>query len=64
MKDLHKKSIGDLQKSLKELRQKLLSFRFDSATSQIKNVKTARNLKRDIARILTEINKRVKSDNK
>lgn len=52
-----KKNI-ELQKELNEKRESLRSFRFGVAGSKIKNIKEARNLKKEIARILTELSKR------
>ncbi|MAG12378.1 50S ribosomal protein L29 [bacterium] len=49
-------------KELKELlsakRKSLRVFRFDIAGSKIKNIREGRNTRREIARVLTEINKR------
>lgn len=55
MKEIKGKSIKDLAKLLNDKRESLLDFRFGSAGSKVKNVKEARNLKKDIARIMTEI---------
>lgn len=51
-------SDADLVKALGEKREALRDFRFTVATSQTRNVKEGREYKRDIARILTEINNR------
>lgn len=63
MKDLHKTSIKDLQKMLHDKREALRDFRFKSAGSRVRNVKEGRNDRRDIARILTELNGRSKIEN-
>lgn len=47
----------ELLKVLAEKRVAVRDFRFGMAGSKIKNVKEGRNLRKDIARILTEINK-------
>lgn len=52
------KKDSDLEKELKEARISLRKFRFDISGSRIKNVKTARGLKKTIARVLTEMRRR------
>ena len=56
--DLKKKSDKDLEKSLKEKRESLRQFRFGISNSKTRNIKEGKNLKRDIARILTELKTR------
>jgi len=56
--ELPKKSISDLYKTLEEKRNALRTFRFEMAGSRTRNVKEGRAAKKDIARILTEINSR------
>lgn len=51
------KSKEDLVKALYEKRDSLRSFRFGEAGSKTRNVKEGTTLKKDIARILTELNK-------
>lgn len=50
------KSVQDLQKSLALKRVTLRDFRFGVAGSK-KNVKVGREAKKDIARIMTELNR-------
>ncbi len=50
------KSESELQGLLADKREALRVFRFDMSGSKVKNIKTGRNLRKDIARILTEIN--------
>ena len=52
--DFTKKNDKDLDKLLVERREELRGFRFGIAGSKIRNVKTGKNLRKDIARILTE----------
>ncbi len=52
------KTEKELQKGLAEKRNKLREFRFQIAKGKIKNVKEASLLRKDVARILTEINKK------
>lgn len=47
----------ELQKLLNEKREALRSFIFNAKSSKITNTKLAKNLKKDIARILTILNK-------
>jgi len=58
MKDLNKKIEKDLNKMIAEKRESLRNFRFGSSGSKIKNVKEGNTLKKDIARIFTELRKR------
>lgn len=52
-----KKETKDLHKQLREKRDALKEFRFGVSGSKIKNVKEAQGLRKDIARILTTLNK-------
>jgi ribosomal protein L29 len=47
----------DLVKALYEKRESLRSFRFGEAGSKTRNVKEGSALRKDIARIMTELNK-------
>jgi ribosomal protein L29 len=51
------KSKEDLVKALYEKREALRAFRFGTAGSKTRNVKEGASVKKDIARILTELNK-------
>ena len=63
MKEYKDKSIGELEKVLVEKREALRVFRFAMSGSKVKNVKVGRGIRKDIARVMTEINgsKSVKS---
>lgn len=61
MTDIQKKSDKDLAKSIVELRESLRAFRFGVAGSKIRNMKEGHNIKKDIARHLTELTKRGRS---
>ena len=52
------KNDKDLEKELVEKKTSLRDFRFGVAGSKVRDVKTGKNLRRDIARILTEKNSR------
>ncbi|MCH8741496.1 50S ribosomal protein L29 [Patescibacteria group bacterium] len=51
--ELRQKSQVELQKTLTESREKLRQLRFASAAGKVKNVREARKIRKDIARILT-----------
>lgn len=55
MKEIKNKPIKDLMKLIHEKQESLKDFRFGSAGAKVKNVKEGRNLRKDIARIMTEI---------
>lgn len=52
-KELKQKSKDELQKLLQNLREKLRQLRFDLVSGKVKNVREIRQIKKDIARILT-----------
>ncbi len=59
MKDeIKTKSSEELAKDLNEKREGLRGMRFNLAGSKIKNVKEQNSRKKEIARILTELNAR------
>jgi len=53
--ELKKKTNKELTKLLIKNKERLRSLRFDLASGRVKNVREIRNLKKDIARILTLI---------
>jgi len=60
MKDIKSKTEKDLQKELSKKRELLREFRFGLSGTKVKDVKEGANIKKDIARILTELNARRK----
>lgn len=62
MKEYKNKTLEDLKKLINEKRVAIRDFRFGSSGSKTKNVKLAGTLKKDIARIMTEISMRKKTD--
>jgi len=52
---------SELQKILLEKRERLRNLRFDLAAGKVKNIKEIREVKKDIARILTILNLKRKS---
>jgi len=59
---LQKKSKSELEKLLKERREQLRKLRFALASEKLKNYREIRKTKRDIARILTILNRLNKAD--
>lgn len=55
MKEFKGKSPQDLNKLIAEKRTAIRDFRFGSTGSKTKNVKLGRTLRKDIARIMTEL---------
>jgi len=56
MQEFQNKTETELKKILTEKREAVRKFHFDVAGSKIKNVREARTLRKDIARILTILN--------
>lgn len=56
--DLKNKTPAELTKLLTEKREGLRSFRFGTTGAATKNVKEGMNLRREIARIMTELGSR------
>jgi len=56
------KKESDLHKELAEKRKSLREFRFGVSGSKVKNIKEARNLRKEIARILTDLGGRKVSE--
>ncbi|PIV12776.1 MAG: 50S ribosomal protein L29 [Candidatus Nealsonbacteria bacterium CG03_land_8_20_14_0_80_36_12] len=52
-KELGQKNQSSLKNILRESREKLRQLRFDLAAGKVKNVKEIREIKKDIAKILT-----------
>lgn len=48
----------DLHKELRDRREALRVFRFGGAGSRSRNTREGRNLRKEIARVLTELNSR------
>lgn len=56
MLEIKGKNNNELEKMLIEKREALSSFRFSGAGGKTRDVKHGRNIKKDIARILTQVN--------
>ena len=57
-------NIEEMKKMLNENKAKALKLRFDIGSRQIKNHREYRNLKKDIARLLTILNEERVEENK
>ncbi len=55
--ELKQKNKEELKKILPEDRERLRQLRFDLSAGKVKNVREIRNLKKEIARILTLLKK-------
>jgi len=58
MTDFSKHTTADIEKEIAEKRDALKSFRFGEAGSRARNVREGRNLRKDIARLMTELSTR------
>ncbi|MFA6340979.1 MAG: 50S ribosomal protein L29 [Candidatus Paceibacterota bacterium] len=58
IKDVRNKTAGELQKELQEKAESLNKFKFGISGSKIKNVKEGKNLRKDIAQIMTILNEK------
>ena len=56
--EIRQLSAEDLQAKLKEARSELFNLRFQMATSQLDNTARVKQVKKDIARIQTEMRSR------
>jgi ribosomal protein L29 len=54
-------SVLDLKKMVASLQEEIREIRFKAEGSRSKNVKEVSNLKKKIAKILTEVNKSIKN---
>ncbi|OGG57490.1 50S ribosomal protein L29 [Candidatus Kaiserbacteria bacterium RIFCSPHIGHO2_01_FULL_55_17] len=58
MTDIKEQTPEELKKAIAEKREALRQFRFGGAGSRTRNVREGRALRKDIARILTELRAR------
>ena len=56
--EIKNKPVNELQATLKELKDKLWQLKVDLVSGKVKNIKEIKEIKRDIARILTTINQK------
>lgn len=57
-KEIQNKSDEDLKKLIEESREKERELRFKDSNRQLKNVREIRTIKKNIARVLTLLNKK------
>lgn len=57
-KEFEKASVEDLRKMIAEKREALRVFRFEGEGSRRRNVREGRTIRREIARIMTEVSTR------
>lgn len=57
--ELRQKTKDELQKLIRDDRERLRSLSFDLASGKVKNVREMRELKKDIARILTLLKEKI-----
>ncbi len=62
MTEIKKKTDTDLIKLVSEKKEEVRKIRFESAGSGMRNSYAIRNLRKGIARVLTELNSRAKID--
>lgn len=60
--DIQKKSDAELQKHVEEKREEVRKFRFGTAGAGTRDVRAVRNAKQEIARCLTELNARARTE--
>ncbi|MCK5591569.1 MAG: 50S ribosomal protein L29 [Candidatus Pacebacteria bacterium] len=60
--ELNKKTEKEIEKIITEKREKLREFRFSAMGTKIKNIKEGSNLRKDLARALTETRRRELKD--
>ena len=59
-KELREKTVEELKLEHKKLKEELFKARFAKAASQLKNFSELRSKRRDVARIMTVLNEKVK----
>lgn len=58
MADIKNKSIPEMHKEIADMREAIRALRFSAEGSRSRNVKETQTKRREIARLLTEINSR------
>jgi large subunit ribosomal protein L29 len=58
-RDLREESLTELEKRASDMRDQLMHLRFQRATGQMDNVHKIRNVRRDMARVLTVIKEKL-----
>ena len=55
-RELRERSVDELRKTLGDLEEQLFKLRFQKSTGQIENPQKIRQVRKDIARVLTVLN--------
>lgn len=58
LQELKKRPLNDLQERLRKEREKLNDLQFNVSMGKVKNIAELKNIKKNVARILTIINKK------
>lgn len=58
MADIKTRNVEDLKKEVADKREELRVIRFNESGSRARNVRSERNLRREVARLLTELTSR------
>lgn len=61
IKDIRNKTAGELESELKNKVEGLNNFKFGTSGSKVKNTKMGRNLRKEIAQIMTVMNEMKKA---
>ena len=64
VKAFEKETMDSLKKMIADKREALRVFRFEGAGSRRRNVREARNIRKEIARAMTEVSMRKIADSK
>lgn len=60
--EMRDKTVDELRQQESDLRKELLNLRFQKVTGEIENPLRIRHIRKDIARILTVINEKTKTE--
>jgi len=63
-KEINKLSIDELKNKINSFKKDLFNFRFRKVNGQLEDTAKVSSIKRDIARILTKLNKKSKNEQK
>tara|TARA_Y100000590_G_scaffold462900_1_gene628230 strand:+ start:951 stop:1163 length:213 start_codon:yes stop_codon:yes gene_type:complete len=63
-KEINKLSIDELKNKVNSFKKDLFNFRFRKVNGQLEDTAKVSSIKRDIARILTKLNKKNKNEQK
>ena len=63
-KEINKLSIDELKNKINSFKKDLFNFRFRKVNGQLEDTAKVSSIKRDIARILTKLNKKNKNEQK